>query len=92
MRRFEEVGSKIRSQRMEADTRKREREVRITDRLPPPKRPRTGGCECTLPFFISPFSTNLRLQGVYLPNPKRSSRKLEQRHLKFRKPFTIPDL
>ncbi|TEB26574.1 hypothetical protein FA13DRAFT_1021380 [Coprinellus micaceus] len=43
MRRFEEVGSKIRSQRMEADTRKREREVRITDRLPPPKRPRTGG-------------------------------------------------
>ncbi|EAU88783.2 hypothetical protein CC1G_01156 [Coprinopsis cinerea okayama7 len=42
-RRFEEIGSKIRSQRMEADVRKKEREVRFTDRVPPPKRPRTGG-------------------------------------------------
>ncbi|KAF6763963.1 RNA polymerase II transcription factor SIII subunit A-domain-containing protein [Ephemerocybe angulata] len=43
IKRFEEVGSRIRSQRMEADERKKEREVRFTDRVPPPKRSRTGG-------------------------------------------------
>lgn len=42
IKRFEEVGQRIRSQRMEADERKREREVRFTDRVPPPKRLRTG--------------------------------------------------
>ncbi|KAF5389855.1 hypothetical protein D9757_003615 [Collybiopsis confluens] len=43
-KRLEEVGSRIRSQRREADERKREREVKLTDRvrLPPPKRQRTG--------------------------------------------------
>ncbi|KAH6918389.1 RNA polymerase II transcription factor SIII subunit A-domain-containing protein [Coprinopsis sp. MPI-PUGE-AT-0042] len=43
-RRIEEIGSKIRSQRLEAEEeRKKEREVKFTDRLPPPKRSRTGG-------------------------------------------------
>ncbi|TFK30110.1 hypothetical protein FA15DRAFT_699664 [Coprinopsis marcescibilis] len=43
-RRFEEIGSKIRSQRMEADERKKGKEVKFTDlSIPPPKRPRTGG-------------------------------------------------
>ncbi|KAJ3993953.1 RNA polymerase II transcription factor SIII subunit A-domain-containing protein [Lentinula boryana] len=41
-RRLEEVGSRIRSQRLEADERKKKREVKFTERLPPPKRQRTG--------------------------------------------------
>ncbi|KAJ3773589.1 RNA polymerase II transcription factor SIII subunit A-domain-containing protein [Lentinula raphanica] len=41
-KRLEEVGLRIRSQRLEADERKKEREVKFTDRLPPPKRQRTG--------------------------------------------------
>ncbi|KXN92273.1 Transcription elongation factor B polypeptide 3 [Leucoagaricus sp. SymC.cos] len=42
-RRFERLGSKLKAQRMEAEERKKEREVKLTDRVPPPKRPRTGG-------------------------------------------------
>ncbi|KAG0698370.1 RNA polymerase II transcription factor SIII subunit A-domain-containing protein [Suillus ampliporus] len=42
-KRLELVGSRLRSQRMEADERKKEREVKITDRLPPPKRSRGWG-------------------------------------------------
>ncbi|KAG1733041.1 RNA polymerase II transcription factor SIII subunit A-domain-containing protein [Suillus paluster] len=42
-KRLELVGSRLRSQRMEADERKKEREVKITDRLPPPKRARGWG-------------------------------------------------
>ncbi|KAF9469274.1 RNA polymerase II transcription factor SIII subunit A-domain-containing protein [Collybia nuda] len=41
-KRLEEAGTKLRNQRLEAEERKREREVKITDRLPPPKRQRTG--------------------------------------------------
>lgn len=42
-KRLELVGSRLRIQRMEADERKKEREVKITDRLPPPKRARGWG-------------------------------------------------
>ncbi|KAG2038670.1 RNA polymerase II transcription factor SIII subunit A-domain-containing protein [Suillus americanus] len=41
--RLELAGSRLRSQRMEAEERKKEREVKITDRLPPPKRARGWG-------------------------------------------------
>lgn len=41
-RRFEELGSRLRIQRLEATERKKEREVKLTDKVPPPKRPRTG--------------------------------------------------
>ena len=41
-RRIEEVGSKLRIQRMEADERKKEKEIKFTDRVPVAKRPRTG--------------------------------------------------
>ncbi|KAI6109711.1 RNA polymerase II transcription factor SIII subunit A-domain-containing protein [Pisolithus sp. B1] len=43
--RLEEVTSKLRSQRMEAAERKKEREVKLTDRLPPAKRARTSGTQ-----------------------------------------------
>ncbi|KAF9532156.1 RNA polymerase II transcription factor SIII subunit A-domain-containing protein [Crepidotus variabilis] len=42
-KRIEEIGSRIRTQRLEADERKKEKEVKFTDRVPPAKRPRTGG-------------------------------------------------
>ncbi|KAK7054649.1 hypothetical protein VNI00_003112 [Paramarasmius palmivorus] len=42
-KRLEEIGSRIRSQRLEAEGRKKEREVKMTDRLPPPKRAKTWG-------------------------------------------------
>ncbi|KAE9409437.1 hypothetical protein BT96DRAFT_872059 [Gymnopus androsaceus JB14] len=41
-KRLEEVGSRIRSQRREAEERKKEREVKFTDRMPPQKRSRGG--------------------------------------------------
>ncbi|KAF8350518.1 RNA polymerase II transcription factor SIII subunit A-domain-containing protein [Amanita rubescens] len=41
-RRLEELGSRLRLQRQEEAERKKEREVKITDRLPPPKRFKTG--------------------------------------------------
>ena len=41
-KRLEEAGSRLRSHRMEAVERKKEREVKYTDRVPPPKRLRTG--------------------------------------------------
>jgi len=41
-RRFEEAANRIRNQRLEAEELKRKRQVKITDRLPPPKRPRHG--------------------------------------------------
>ncbi|KAI6022759.1 RNA polymerase II transcription factor SIII subunit A-domain-containing protein [Pisolithus marmoratus] len=43
--RLEEVSSKLRSQRMEAAERKKEREVKLTDRLPPTKRARTSATQ-----------------------------------------------
>lgn len=60
IKRFEEVGQRIRSQRMEADERKREREVRFTDRVPPPKRLRTGVCKCII-FSISHATSSFSL-------------------------------
>ncbi|KAH7926651.1 hypothetical protein BV22DRAFT_338913 [Leucogyrophana mollusca] len=48
-RRLEEVASRLRNQRMEADERKKEREVKLTDRLPPPKRSRTGWSTASQP-------------------------------------------
>ncbi|ESK88032.1 hypothetical protein Moror_10773 [Moniliophthora roreri MCA 2997] len=42
-KRLEEIGLRIRSQRLEAEGRKKEREVKFTDRLPPPKRAKTWG-------------------------------------------------
>ncbi|KAF5381033.1 hypothetical protein D9615_004153 [Tricholomella constricta] len=41
-KRLEEASTKLRNQRLEAEERKKEREVKLTDRVPPPKRQRTG--------------------------------------------------
>jgi elongin-A len=41
-KRLEEVGLRMRSQRLEAEEKKREREVKLTDRVPPEKRARGG--------------------------------------------------
>lgn len=65
--RIEHVGSKIRTQRQEADHRKKEKEVKITDRLPPAKRPRTGGCQSLSLFF---FSSSHRILGNSVSQPK----------------------
>lgn len=40
--RLEEVASRLRNQRMEAAERKKEREVKLTDKLPPTRRARTA--------------------------------------------------
>lgn len=41
--RFERLGSKLKAQRIEAEERKKEREVKLTDRVPPLRRPKAGG-------------------------------------------------
>ncbi|EJD05676.1 uncharacterized protein FOMMEDRAFT_17928 [Fomitiporia mediterranea MF3/22] len=53
IRRFEEAANKLRSQRIEAEEMKRKRQVKLTDRLPPTKRPRTG---CMSASLTSGFS------------------------------------
>jgi len=47
--RLEEVASKLRSQRIEAAERKKEREVKLTDKLPPTKRARSGWATTSQP-------------------------------------------
>lgn len=51
-KRLEEAGTKLRNQRLEAEERKREREVKFTDRLPPPKRTRSTGCKFQSCFYL----------------------------------------
>ncbi|KAI0063419.1 hypothetical protein BV25DRAFT_1854480 [Artomyces pyxidatus] len=41
-KRLEAIGSRIRSQRLEAEERKKEKEIKLTDRVPPMKRSRGG--------------------------------------------------
>ncbi|OAX35913.1 hypothetical protein K503DRAFT_722287 [Rhizopogon vinicolor AM-OR11-026] len=75
--RLELLGSRLRSQRMEADERKREREVKITDRLPPPKRARGWGAPSqpkTLFQKTKSEATKLRssmFTARIIPPPKR---------------------
>lgn len=49
--RLEEVASRLRNQRIEAAERKREREVKLTDKLPPTKRARAA-CKPYLPLVL----------------------------------------
>ncbi|KIK44983.1 hypothetical protein CY34DRAFT_572224 [Suillus luteus UH-Slu-Lm8-n1] len=71
--RLELAGSRLRSQRMEAETRKREREVKITDRLPPPKRARGSSQPKTLFQKTKNEATRLRssMYSARLIPPKR---------------------
>jgi len=43
-KRLQEIGARIKSQRLELEERKKQKEVKFTDRVPPMKRAR--GCEC----------------------------------------------
>lgn len=44
-KRLEEVGARIRTRRLEAEECKKEREVKLTDRAPPPAKRSRGGCK-----------------------------------------------
>jgi elongin-A len=59
--RFERLGSKLKAQRLEAEERKKEREVKLTDRVPPPKRPRSGGCKSRLPGICTVINRSTSL-------------------------------
>lgn len=71
-KRLEEVGSRIRSQRREAEERKKEREVKFTDRMPPQKRSR-GGCK------LCPFLVLLTLLTNWLGNMPAQPKSLFQK-------------
>ena len=47
---MEDAASKLRSKRVEGDERKKEKAVKYTDRLPPPKRVKTGS-SCMSPII-----------------------------------------
>ncbi|KAJ3480709.1 hypothetical protein NLJ89_g12263 [Agrocybe chaxingu] len=66
-KRIEEVGSRIRSQRREADERKKEKEVKYTDRVPPPKRPRMGACKRFYLYCLRRSVSFGKLTMVILP-------------------------
>lgn len=55
-RRMDELGTKLRLQSQEADQRKRQREIKFTDRVPQPKRFK-GGCKQA--FFLVCLSLGL---------------------------------
>lgn len=57
-KRLEELGCRLRSKRQEAAERKKEREVKLTDRIPPPKRLKNG---CT---FMPNFCNLARLADM----------------------------
>jgi elongin-A len=57
-KRLEEATAKLRNQRLEADGRKKEREVKLTDRVPPQKRARMGA-SCMPIFLILQYDTDL---------------------------------
>ena len=81
-RRFEELGSRLRNQRQEAEERKKEREVKLTDRPPPSKRSRTG-CKkrYTAPRM---YLFNASSQGVPPSNQRVFSRRHGQKPPKSR--------
>ncbi|KAJ6630538.1 RNA polymerase II transcription factor SIII subunit A-domain-containing protein [Mycena sp. CBHHK59/15] len=75
-RRLEEVGSRIRGQRLEAEERKREREVKLTDRIPPPKRSRGWGIPAQPKTLFqktrseaSRLQKNMYAKPTFLPMP-----------------------
>lgn len=88
-KRLEEVGSKLRSQRMEAVERKKEREVKYTDRVPPPKRTRTGCTGFNYIFLYSGTHDACSIQGTRLYSQKLYFRKLDPRLPNFKRPFTM---
>ncbi len=67
-KRIEEIGSRIRTQRQEADERKKEKEVKFTDRVPPAKRLRTGGCELHFGFLLPGGCMLLTILGLQTGN------------------------
>jgi elongin-A len=69
-KRLEEIGSRIRSQRLEADERKKGREVKMTDSVLPMKRPRTG-CKSVRFLLFFPILT-LLLVGSTSPTPPKT--------------------
>lgn len=62
--RFERLGSKLKAQRLEAEERKKEREVKLTDRVPPPKRPRSGGCKSRLWLIFTNINSFISLSVI----------------------------
>ncbi|KZT26590.1 hypothetical protein NEOLEDRAFT_1241043 [Neolentinus lepideus HHB14362 ss-1] len=67
-KRLEEVGSRIRSQRQQAEERKKESRIKITDRLPPSKRTRTWGPSQPKTLFQKTKSSASRIQkSMYGP-------------------------
>ncbi|KDQ60901.1 hypothetical protein JAAARDRAFT_191036 [Jaapia argillacea MUCL 33604] len=67
-KRLEEVGSRIRNQRLQAEERKREREIKITDKLPPAKRGRWSMPSQPKTLFQKTRSDAARMQkSVYGP-------------------------
>lgn len=82
--RFERLGSKLKAQRKEAEERKKEREVKLTDRVPPPKRPRTGGCKFRYWGDLSD-STYLIPQGEHQSNQRLCSKRRCLKPQKFKR-------
>ncbi|KAG1723210.1 RNA polymerase II transcription factor SIII subunit A-domain-containing protein [Suillus lakei] len=92
-KRLELVGSRLRSQRMEADERKKEREVKITDRLPPPKRGRAWGAPSqpkTLFQKTKNEATKFR-SSILKPGPSEPTKSMVTvKTVAYKRPFILP--
>ncbi|PPQ72115.1 hypothetical protein CVT24_002426, partial [Panaeolus cyanescens] len=88
-KRFEEIGSKLRTQRMQADVRKKQREVKFTDKVPVEKRSRTGsGWNTTAApktLFEKARAETLKLQRAYAV-----PRMMPKKHRVTPQPFGAP--
>jgi hypothetical protein len=86
-KRLEMLGAKLRNKRVEHEERKKEREVKLTDRLPPSKRQRA----CA---FLSPPSAVLvhcqlnDYQGGTRKQPRRFSTRLDLAQPNYNRAFT----
>ena len=85
---LEEARSKLRSKLMKAVEHKKEREVKYTDRVPPPKRARTGCTHFNHIYTRSLINAEFHPKGIQMCQQKLYFRKLGPTLQNFKKTFT----
>jgi hypothetical protein len=81
-RRLEEISARMKSQRLEAEERKKQKEIKFTDRVPPMKRAR--GCEWFRAAYLY-TSFLYASQGLLLHSKRVCSRKHVAKPQKYRR-------
>ena len=83
-KRLEEISARMKSQRLEAEERKKQKEIKITDRIPPMKRAR--GCEFYREACLTVKSLMSAYQGLLPLSRRICSRKHAVKPRRYREP------